>query len=875
MNKKLQRLLISVVVGLLFVVLSMSVLLTIINNRNHSAILSESVEANLLSISVAARELLDIERFHSYNSREDVFDDYNAYYQTLASLRTLTRLTGASYIYALKEIDGEYFFIFDSDPFPFPDDPDRNDSIFEEYEGIGKVHLDAFGGLNSVGIMNLTDQWGTFSTGAVPIIRSGEVIGVISTDIEDRFIQASQQAATVNIIILVIVLTAVMGTNIIIIRRFVVMPLSRLTTSVSKSNIDENSVYGTYRDDEIGDLARKIQETLGEAHVANKAKSDFLATMSHEIRTPMNAILGITEMQLQNNELEKNMRESLEKVYSSGYMLLGIINDVLDLSKIEAGKLELLNENYEIASLLSDTVQLNVMRIGSKPIEFELYIDENLPVVLLGDELRIKQILNNVLSNAFKYTAAGMVTLSVTAEAGGADGEVTLAFSVSDTGQGMSKEQVDKLFDEYSQFNMKANRTTEGTGLGMSITRNLIRMMDGAIAIESEPEKGSTFTVRIPQVTAGPEVLGKEMTDNLHNFRTTSRTQMKRTQIVRDPMPYGNVLIVDDVETNIYVAKGLMVQYGINTDAADSGFAAIDIIKSGKVYDIIFMDHMMPKMDGVEATKILREMGYKEPIVALTANAVVGQSEIFLANGFDDFISKPIDTRLLDVVLNKLIRDKQPPEVIEAARKQAEAEKNKPPEQTAPAAPRPSIDVLIAESFVRDAKKSLAALDAVMEKGAPYSEDDIRTYIIHVHGMKSALANLGKKDLSAVAMKLEQSGRDNDIEFITAETPGFLDSLRAVVRGIAPQEEEVSADDATDVDMPYLRENLLKIKEACEEYDKNTAEEVLNELKNTSLPQKIRELLEAISEQLLHSDFDEVSEDIDKFMATEQTANVP
>ncbi|MDR2532465.1 MAG: response regulator [Oscillospiraceae bacterium] len=868
MNKKMQRLLISVVVGLLFVVLSVSVLLTIMNNRNHRAILSESVEANLLSISVAARELLDIEKFFSYNSREDIFADYNAYYQTLASLRTLARLTGASYIYALKEIDGKYYFIFDSDPFPFPDDPNRNDSIFEEYEDIGAVHLDAFSGLSSVGIMNLVDQWGIFSTGAVPIIRRGEVIGVISTDIEDRFIQESQQAATVNIIILIIVLTAVMGTNIIIIRRFVVTPLSRLTTSVSKSNIDANSVYGTYRDDEIGELARKIQETLGDAHVANKAKSDFLATMSHEIRTPMNAILGITEMQLQNETLERNTRDALEKVYTSGYMLLSIINDVLDLSKIEAGKLELLKENYEIASLISDTVQLNMMRIGSKPIEFELYIDENLPVLLIGDELRIKQILNNVLSNAFKYTAAGMVTLSVTAEASGVDGEVTLIFSVSDTGQGMSKEQVDNLFEEYSQFNMKANRATEGTGLGMSITRNLIHMMEGAIAIESEPGVGSTFTVRFPQTIAGSEVLGKEMTDNLHNFRTTNRTQMKRAQITRDPMPYGSVLIVDDVETNIYVAKGLMVQYKIKTDSADSGFAAIDLIKSGKVYDIIFMDHMMPNMDGVEATKILREMGYKEPIVALTANAVVGQSEIFLANGFDDFISKPIDTRLLNVILNRLIRDKQPPEVIEAARRQAETET----EQPADKAPQSSVGSRITESFVRDAKKSLAALDAVIGKGAPYSEEDIRTYTIHVHGMKSALANLGKMDLSAVAMKLEQSGRDKDIELITAETPKFLSSLRAVVDELAPQ-KQVSAHDAEVVDMRHLRENLLAIKEACEIYDKNTAEKVLNELKNTSLPQKIRELLDTISEQLLHSDFDEVSEDIDKFMETEQSAN--
>ena len=596
---------------------------------------------------------------------------------------------------------------------------------------------------------------------------------------------------------------------------------------------------------------------LAKEEAANKAKSAFLSTMSHEIRTPMNAILGITEIQLQSEKLDENGREAFGKIYTSGYLLLGIINDILDLSKIEAGKLELIIAKYEIASLVSDTAQLNMMRIGSKPIEFELYVDENLPALLMGDELRVKQILNNLLSNAFKYTSEGTVKLSVSSETkAGADDEVTLHISVSDTGQGMTEEQVGKLFDEYSRFNMEANRTTEGTGLGMSITRNLIRLMNGEISIESEPGKGSTFAVRLPQRRIGDEALGSEMAENLHLFRTSSRAQMKRVQITREPMPYGSVLIVDDVETNIYVAKGLMTPYGLKIDSAGSGFEAIGKIKSENVYDIVFMDHMMPQMDGIEATAKIRALGYSQPIVALTANAVAGQAEIFLGNGFDDFISKPIDVRQLNTVLNKFIRDKQSHEVLEAARQQAVAD---PGGVTAlPGdAEQPAIDPQFAVIFVRDALKALDVLEGIHKKGDYCNEDDLRSYIINVHGMKSALANIKELELSGVAMKLEAAGREERFEIITSETPAFLDSLRAFVKKLMPEPDGDECEKA-DEDPAFLREKLLAVKSACEYYDEGAAEAALSELKEKSWSQKTKELLDAITEQLLHSDFDEI-----------------
>ena len=615
------------------------------------------------------------------------------------------------------------------------------------------------------------------------------------------------------------------------------------------------------REKELIRRDQQLQDAVREAEAANRAKTSFLSTMSHEIRTPMNAILGITEIQLQNESLDNDVKEALNKVYISGDLLLGIINDILDLSKIDAGKLEIVTDKYEIASLISDTAQLNMMRIGSKPIEFELNVNENLPIMLMGDSLRVKQILNNVLSNAFKYTGKGTVSLAVAAETDHSNEDgVTMVFSVSDTGQGMTQEQVAKLFEEYTRFNMDVNRSTEGTGLGMTITRNLIRLMNGSIHVESEPGQGTTVTMRLPQGRTGSEVLGREMAENLHQFRTSSRTSMKRVQITREPMPYGSVLIVDDVETNIYVAKGLLTPYGLKIDSAESGFAAVEKVKDGKSYDIVFMDHMMPKMDGIETTKVLRGMGYERSIVALTANAVAGQAEIFLGNGFDDYISKPIDIRQLNAVLNKLIRDKKPPEVVAAARKQALEQKEQSPSEAAPA-----IDPQFAEIFARDASKALTTLEAIAAKDDYSNEDDLRSYIINVHGIKSALANIGKMDLSAVALKLETAGREGKLDIITGETGAFLSSLRAYVEELTPK-EEVAASEPGDEDKTFLREKLLAIQAACEEFDESAAEAALAELRNKAWTRRVSELLGAISEQLLHSDFDEIAEGINKYL---------
>jgi signal transduction histidine kinase len=409
---------------------------------------------------------------------------------------------------------------------------------------------------------------------------------------------------------------------------------------------------------QIVNQIRAIELYVKVAEDANRAKSAFLAKVSHEIRTPLNAILGIAEIQLQNENLSPDIKEALNRIINSGTLLLGIINDVLDISRIEAGKLQLIQTKYDVAGLINDTAFLNIIKYENKPIDFTLNVDENIPSMLFGDELRIKQVLNNLLSNAFKYTAAGEVELSFEIENPPAAADVvTLIFRVRDTGQGMTAEQGSKLGDDYSRFNTQTNRTTEGIGLGMSITRNLIKTMKGEIFLESEPGKGSIFTVRLPQGNVGAPALGSITAESLRTFGSYYTEKTKKTMTEREPVPFGKVLVVDDLELNLYVVKGKLLPYGLHIDTATSGFEAIEKVKNN-VYDIVFMDYMMPKMDGVEAAREIRKLKEEHerlPIIAITANAVSGVREKLLESGFDGFISKPIDTRELDEILRKWI----------------------------------------------------------------------------------------------------------------------------------------------------------------------------------------------------------------------------
>ncbi|MCL2036418.1 MAG: PAS domain-containing protein [Oscillospiraceae bacterium] len=593
-------------------------------------------------------------------------------------------------------------------------------------------------------------------------------------------------------------------------------------------------------------LFSEIEKQRNAAEAANKAKSDFLSTMSHEIRTPLSVIMGITEIRLKDKALDIKVREAFNKIYVAGDLLLGIIDDILDLSKIETGKLELFNGSYEVASLVYDTVQLNVLRIGSKPIEFKLLVDEKVPLVLFGDELRIKQILNNLLTNAFKYTEEGHVEFAVSAEEIGND-KVMLVLRVSDTGHGMTQEQIKILFDKFTRFAHGTNRTIEGTGLGMSITLNLVNMMNGEIDVESKPGVGSTFTVCLPQVKVGTEVLGQKVVENLRKIQRSELTQNKKSQIEYTPMPYGRVLIVDDIETNVYVARGLLSPYELVIESVNSGFKALELIVEGNVYDVIFMDHMMPKMDGIETTRLIRETGYSGRIVALTANAVTGQAAVFLENGFDDFVSKPIDTHHLDNILNKFIRDEH-----------VHTEESAPP----PIIIRDSDEPQLFEAFIRDASRSITVLESVLETinaKQSISEEEKSLYDTHVHGMRGALNNIGNTVLSGIAAELEYSAKTTPLELSVNEITDFIESLRTQVNSLEAEVNVEEEESEKEINRIFLRESLREIKSACDVFDVDTANDVITLLRGKSWSQETRELIAAIDRCLLNSDFDEIA----------------
>jgi CheY-like chemotaxis protein len=475
----------------------------------------------------------------------------------------------------------------------------------------------------------------------------------------------------------------------------------------------------------------------------NRNKNLFLSRMSYEIRSPMNVILGTSETQQHDQTLDFKVRDAFAMINNSAHLLFNTVNSTLDLFKMESGEMELMITKYKVSELLSDSLQLNLKQLENKSIELELDIDENIPLKLIGDEIHIKQILNNLLFNTFKNIENGLVKLSVFAEKA-EDIDVTLVFSVS---------------AETGSF-------VEDADLAMSIIKNLIYMMHGELTVKNDPGKISVCTVRLPQKIISSDVLGKKLAENLMELTGKSFT--------KEFMPYGSVLIVDDVESNLYVVKELMSPYGLSVDTVSSGFDAIDRIKSGRVYDIVFMDHMMPKMDGIETVKIIRkELKYTGPIVALTANIMTGQAKIFFDNGFDDFISKPINSRQLDSVLNKLIRNKQTPKVIADARQQ---------KKDAMKMYKKSDEYLAV--FAKDAKKALFEIEQTFKNISDASNDDLQMFAVNSHSMKSLLADISENTLSQMAFILEEAGKQRDKNTIAKKTQQFVSEVEAIVSNI-------------------------------------------------------------------------------------------
>ncbi|MCL2052465.1 MAG: ATP-binding protein [Lachnospiraceae bacterium] len=594
----------------------------------------------------------------------------------------------------------------------------------------------------------------------------------------------------------------------------------------------------------------RLSEANKKAEKASKAKSNFLATMSHEIRTPLNAIIGIAQVKLQEEDIPEEYAEAFEKTYSSGNNLLGIINDILDMSKIETGKMELSLAEYDVPSLIQDSVQVNLFRIGQKPIEIIVEANENLPSKLIGDELRLKQILSNVLSNAFKYTKEGYVKLSVNYKF-----EQGLSFVIEDTGQGIKPEDKKKLFMEYARFNTDHNHYIEGTGLGLNITKSIVELMGGKISAESEYGKGTTFTIKVKQQTVECPPIGSKTAEKLSTLSYISEKKDFKN-MVRHKMPYGKVLVVDDVDTNLYVAEAILLSYKLKIKTAKSGFEALDIVKEIDDFDIIFMDHMMPDMDGIETTRHLRERGYKGVIVALTANALVGSADMFLNNGFNDFISKPINIKAMNVILNKYVRAKYPEEAKEAEKaEKGKASKNENADEKAIA--DPLLIEKLNKIFREDAIKARKTLQD------SFKDENFPLFTTTVHAMKSALANIGKTEASNLASELEEAGRNLETQFINENLVKLIKELDGLINEFAPEAE---LDDELIVeDKAYLKAELIIIKNALDDYDDKLVIDSINRLNEkrwkSPTASKLKEIHDAV---YFDSDFEKAALIIDE-----------
>jgi len=408
-------------------------------------------------------------------------------------------------------------------------------------------------------------------------------------------------------------------------------------------------------------FAGRTELQIMTAEQANHAKSMFLAKMSHEMRTPLNVIVGLTDLMMEEGT-PPDIKENLKKINVAGNTLMNLISLIMDVSMIEAGRFELAAVEYDVASLLNDVATLNIAYYSNKAITFEMDITEDLPRYLYGDDLCLKQILNNLLGNAFKYTKFGTVTLGVSCARESGD-DAWMSVYVSDTGIGIRKEEMEKIFIDYNQADANASHLVQGVDLGLSITKKLVELMDGKIHVESEYGKGTTFRFRIRQRFASDETIGSETAKKLRDFSYSDDKKRAQEKLVRPDLSYIRVLVVDDFRINLDVAASMLRKYKMKVNCVTSGQDAIDLIERGKpVFDAIFMDHIMPEMDGIEATARIRGLGTKYaqtiPIIALTANAIAGNRQVFLNNGFQEFLPKPVNILDLDSVVQRWIRDK-------------------------------------------------------------------------------------------------------------------------------------------------------------------------------------------------------------------------
>ena len=562
-------------------------------------------------------------------------------------------------------------------------------------------------------------------------------------------------------------------------------------------------------------LAEQVKREKIKAEEANRAKSIFLSNMSHEIRTPLNAVLGMTDILL-DGDITDTQKEYLNNIKNSGKSLVCIISDILDISKIESGKIEIVECEYDFYKMVEDIQMIIENRIGNKNLSLEINVDKSIPMVLIGDGQKIRQVIINLMNNAVKYSDSGKITLTIRNNST-EQNTVHLYVSVKDTGIGIKEEDKDKLFLAFERVDTKINAGKEGSGLGLAISKQYVNLMGGELEVKSTYGIGSEFYFTINQ--------GVSITNNMNN---------NDEKLMSFTAPEAKVLVVDDNKMNCKVAKGLLLKFGVQIDIADNGYDAIDMV-SNNTYNLVFMDHMMPEMDGIETVKRIRSIGSEKTknviIIALTANAMLNARDLFKEAGMNDFLAKPIDVVQLAVILRKWLPSNI---IIEKGADSIEKHNDED-------AQLKGIDIQmgITNAGDEDMWKELLRdfyllIDSKSREIEGYVSDrDFKRYTVEVHGLKTNARIIGAKELSDEFYMLEQLGNQNDADKIFLETPKVLMHYReykSILHNYGKDTfgtQEVSLDDV----LMYLN----GLRDAIEAFDLDLADEAFGKLKECSI----------------------------------------
>jgi signal transduction histidine kinase/CheY-like chemotaxis protein len=776
----------------------------------------------LKAASISASSFINGDDLDSFRTADDM--NLPPYQNMRNKLRVFSQQLDVFYVYYMRTIDGKIQYIIDNDF----DEATRVglDTKLTDMEIESGVE-DAFEGkVNCEDIGTYTEGWEGLMSAYAPVYNSkGDIVAAVGVDIKDDEIMASRKKMTIL-------------TGIQILSVFFVL-ISGLTC-----------LFGYKR-------------AALRAETANRSKSSFLARMSHEIRTPMNAIIGLSEL-LQREYGKPKGLEYVTGIRNAGAGLLAIINDILDFSKIESGNLPIYSSPYETASLLNDALTVIRIRMSEKSLKLVVDISPDIPGAMIGDVGRIKQILLNLLSNAVKYTDNGFIKFSVYGEPMYND-TIRITFTVEDSGIGIKNEDLSKLFREFIRIDEKRNNKIEGTGLGLAIAYRLCRSMGGDITVWSEYGKGSVFTANLIQTVADWKPMGD-----------LSETPLKRmeSQCVTFIAPEAEVLVVDDFSSNLLVAEGLLVPYGMRVFTCLNGREAVKLARE-RYFDLVLMDHMMPEMDGVEATQAIRAMSGKRfrtmPIIALTANVVSGMREMFLENGFNDFLAKPIASSKLDALLKKWIPENKRRDVPEKNEKSSTSAES--PEMALPeiagvhvidglarigGSQRRYLDLL--ESFNRDAEAGFPLLEK--------EPDDLSlsSFTTLVHALKSALANIGAERLSQMATSLEKAGREADLPAIHDELPPFREELAVLVTRIREITASAQAGNSETQIESDIGEALARLREALEKKDFDAVDSALTRLQDLPLTGKTRAAVSELADFILIADFGKAADRLDDLL---------